>query len=1535
MRRNKQLVAAMLVASSVLSSSSGFTAYATNMGRTMAHATIQRNGVTTSTMNEDKKTFTNPMSYTDVPDMDVIRVGDTYYMTSTTMHLSPGCPVMKSKDLVNWEIVNYVYDILEDTDACNLENGESMYSKGQWASSLRYNNGTYYVSFACYTTGKTYIYQTKDIENGSWSKSTIDGVYHDLSLLFDDDGRVYMVYGSGTLKIIELTSDATAIKKDGLNTTLIQDTSGGRSDDQSIIKGEGAHIQKINGKYYISMIGWYINGKGKYADGRMQICFRSDSLTGKYERKEVLNDRGIAQGGLIDTEDGSWYALLFKDSGSVGRIPCLVPVTWDQDWPVLGVDGKVPEQMKIPVEGSDSATLVKSDEFYQGSVHKSYSEKGSIASGQKGKNAELIANGGFEDGINGWRTNGTATLTPVTDEKASGDAAVKVSDRANTTCGPYYDITGQVVEGETYKVSAKVKYTTGPDTKTFNMCIKVGGSWSSNYNPVTVMKSVTAKKGEWATISGTYTIPQGADLSTTGVFVETSFAGNPDKEKDLMDFYVDDVSVKGQSVSDGGNEHEYNGSNLDMVWQWNHNPDNTSWSLTEREGYLRLKNGSLAKGIHDAKNTLTQRTFGPECSGAISMDTSHMKNGDVAGLSAFQYYYGFVGVKMENNKKQLVMKKMVNENGQDVEKEMETVDCKQDVVYLKTDYDFTNNKDQAYFYYSYDGVNWTKIGDALQMSYSLKHFMGYRFGLFNYATKATGGYVDIDYFHVSDKMTGTQSAAKILNASMQNQTVIYQKGSEISVPVTLDAVNGSNLEASVSIPEGFEVSGVDFNGANIIGETSYEANKNGQLLLKVSGEQVAVKDSSKPFVTVKMKGTKDIAKNTVAKVKVDYVDVTGEDVAYNVSKAEANITLTWFDKDSIGKKIGTSNPLITQKYGADPYALVYNGRVYIYMTSDAYEYDAKGEIQTNSYSSIRTISVISSADMVNWTDHGEIKVGGKDGASKWANNSWAPAVAHKVIDGKDKFFLYYANNASSIGVLSADSPVGPFTDPIGKPLIDRSVPGVKDVVWCFDPAVLVDDDGTGYLYFGGGVDGRDVNNPKTSRVIKLGDDMISTVGTAEEIEAPAIFEDSGIHKYNGTYYYSYCSNFSEHKPGYPGGGIICYMTSKSPMGPFEYQGEILDNPGSFFGAGGNNHHAVFEFNNQWYITYHAQTLGTALGIEKGYRSTHINKVEYNEDGTIKRINADLQGVSSIANISPYQRQEAETIAWNSGIKTKEINTPGSLVASNNLALTDINAGDWTAVSNVDFGKLGPAKFTANVASEKGGTVEIHLDSVDGEVIGKLEVGATGGADVWKEVSCNTNKVTGVHNVFFTFMGNGAENLFDMDYWKFEEAKKPEVEVASVTLNKTQVSMAPGEEVELKATVLPGNATNAKVEWETSNNKVATVVDGKVKAIGEGKATITVKAGKKQATCEVEVKAVPVKAVLVDRIVLFMTRGQQKSLDVSVVPNNATHKNIVWKSSNTKVATVDQNGDVTGKKPGIAVITATVDGKSSSCMVFII
>jgi beta-xylosidase len=505
----------------------------------------------------------NPVLWADVPDPSIIRVREAYYMSSTTMHFNPGVPIMKSTDLVNWEIVNYVYDTLGDSDAFLLQNGQNAYGEGTWASSLRYHDGTFYLATFSNTTGNTYVFRTNDIESGSWETFTIDRLFHDPSLLFDN-GRAFLLYGVDNIMIIELTADATALKPNGVDQVLIpnsKDIAG----ENFYVPAEGAHIRKINGYYYVSLISW------PAGDGRTQLTYRSGSLLGDYTGRISLQDNGIAQGGLIDTPNGDWYGFLFQDHGSVGRIPQLVPVHWENDWPIFGIDGKVPEQLDIQAEDDDPTGVVASDEF----------------------------------------------------------------------------------DGEA-----------GP----------------AQYND------------------------------------ETSIIAG-----------------------------------LSLVWQWNHNPDSENWSLDERPGYLRLTNAELDTSWVDTRNTLTQRTFGPQSTGTILMDTQRMKDGDYAGFGALQGTNGFVGVKKADGQTHLVMVKETPEN----QEEIETLSLNQDEVYLRIAFDFENRTDKAYFYYSLDGESWNQIGDTLQMQYTLDHFVGYRFALFNYATETTGGSVDFDYYRIETELFST------------------------------------------------------------------------------------------------------------------------------------------------------------------------------------------------------------------------------------------------------------------------------------------------------------------------------------------------------------------------------------------------------------------------------------------------------------------------------------------------------------------------------------------------------------------------------------------------------------------------------------------------------------------------------------------------------------------------------------------------------------------------------------------------------------
>lgn len=698
-----------------------------------------------------------------------------------------------------------------------------------------------------------------------------------------------------------------------------------------------------------------------------------------------------------------------------------------------------------------------------------------------------------------------------------------------------------------------------------------------------------------------------------------------------------------------------------------------------------------------------------------------------------------------------------------------------------------------------------------------------------------------------------------------------------------------------------------------------------------------------------MKKWKKLMAATMAATTALTLASVSSPVAANVQAAEAPIT------PAIAKTPERGNPLLSHKFGADPSAMVYNGRVYLYMTNDIFEYNADGTVKDNTYGRINKITVISSADMVNWTDHGEIPVAGPQGAARWANNSWAPAAAHKTINGKEKFFLYFADSANGIGVLTADSPIGPFTDPIGKPLVSRSTPGASDVTWLFDPAVLVDDDGSGYLYFGGGVPNGKEADPGTARVAKLGADMTSldlaaSGGSAKPINPPWLFEDSGINKYNGKYYYSYCINFSGTHPADFPAGTIAYMVSDSPMGPFKYVKTILPNPGVFFGVGGNNHHAMFEFKDQWYITYHAQTLAKAMaesgtfpqmgGQPHGYRNAHVNKVSFDASGVIQNITGDYAGVPQVAKLDPYARVEAETIGWNGGISTTSIAEPGAMVESLNLAVTGIDDGDWTAVSDVDFGATGAGTFAARVASgSNGGKLELRLDRPDGPLIGTLPIANTGGGDSWQTRTTSVSGASGIHDLYMVYRGTAANDLFKVDYWQFGQKRTAhELAAVNATIDKQKIDVVPGtNQATLKVTAVYADGTSEDVTAQAvatpAQTGIVSIEGGTVTGVGYGSTSINVSYGGKSDTVHMLVKdlnsELTVKRVTVDNASFALEAGRTASFRVTAeyvdghtedVTNKAAYSN-----TNPDVAEVS-NGTITAKSSGTAQITASFKGE---------
>lgn len=525
-------------------------------------------------------TYTNPVINSDFPDPDIIRVGDTYYYVSTTMFYFPGATILKSHDLVNWEYCANPLQQIADSEPFNLQNGYNQYSKGQWAPSLKYYQGKFYLHFIAFNhdkfaDGGDFLLTATDPE-GEWKVQKLNGFYYDSGLLFDEaTGRRFVVAGINDIRVTELDENFNAISS---NKQVINKPDAGL---------EGSHMYHIGDYYYI-----YATYGGGY--DRSQTIFRSKDPFGPYVEHDGLlfEKQNIHQGGLVQTQTGEWWTILFKDAGTIGRIPYLEPVIWEDGWPVVGKDG------------------------------------------------------------------------------------IDVSKNAKSYKKP-----------------------------------NVGKEYPKTYLP----------------------------------------------------------------TNDG-----FSSDKLGMQWEWNHNPDNSAWSLTERPGFLRLHTtGIISEGTDSklneflqARNTLTQRMFGYDKEGAststdtygtICLDVSHMKDGDVAGLCVFQDPHAYIGVKVNGDKKNIVYYRApwwepkadwqgtVDDTehykvfGTDVAKH-------NDKVYLRAVANFKTNK--VKFYLSWDNETWYDAGKDIEteMRYTLKIFTGNRFAIFNYATKQNGGYVDVDWFSTEEKV---------------------------------------------------------------------------------------------------------------------------------------------------------------------------------------------------------------------------------------------------------------------------------------------------------------------------------------------------------------------------------------------------------------------------------------------------------------------------------------------------------------------------------------------------------------------------------------------------------------------------------------------------------------------------------------------------------------------------------------------------------------------------------------------------------------
>lgn len=454
-----------------------------------------------------------------------------------------------------------------------------------------------------------------------------------------------------------------------------------------------------------------------------------------------------------------------------------------------------------------------------------------------------------------------------------------------------------------------------------------------------------------------------------------------------------------------------------------------------------------------------------------------------------------------------------------------------------------------------------------------------------------------------------------------------------------------------------------------------------------------------------------------------------------------------------------ANPLLDFMFTADPTAVEYNGRIYVYATNDNQQYEHVGKGGRNTYEKIRSLVMMSSDDMVNWTYHGLINT---DELAPWTQNSWAPSITSRLeADGKTHFYLYYSNSGIGSAVLTSTSPVGPWSDPLGKNIVDRSVAGV-DVEAPFDPGVVIDDKGTGWLAFGGGKAKTKIF-PDNSRIVKLGADMISLASDIAKIPAPYFFEASDLNFINGAWVYTYNTSW-EPRTEWPYTNIdkstqcsMCYMTSKTPLdsASWKYRDNYFKNTGDVnVGPLTNNHTHLFKYKKKYYLSYHAMYLQDYFGTKGGFRNVGIEEVPVDEENVnIPMVKATYKGVSQLNPLNPFVLQQAETTAGTSGqVQFEAVGNVGNMVAKGKADIQCL------MVRGADFSKQIPARFEARVKGK--GKIDVYVNNLKGTPLVSLVCDEKEWTTLSKKIGQKINK--GVGNIYFVF--NGEDFLFDE--WKF-------------------------------------------------------------------------------------------------------------------------------------------------------------------------
>lgn len=434
-----------------------------------------------------------------------------------------------------------------------------------------------------------------------------------------------------------------------------------------------------------------------------------------------------------------------------------------------------------------------------------------------------------------------------------------------------------------------------------------------------------------------------------------------------------------------------------------------------------------------------------------------------------------------------------------------------------------------------------------------------------------------------------------------------------------------------------------------------------------------------------------------------------------------------------GLSVNAQNPIVQTAYTADPAPLVYNDKLYLYTSHDE---------DDSTWFTMNDWKLYSTDDMVNWTEH-PTPLSFK--TFEWARGD---AWAAQCIERDGKFYMYVpvtdCKGESAIGVAVADSPYGPFYDPLGTSLVQADFGNI-------DPTVFIDDDGQAYLYWG---------NPNCFYV-KLNKDMISYEGGIHAVpmtpesfgrregnpKRATLYEEAPwLYKRKGVYYLFYAGGpIPEH---------LAYATSDSPEGPWKYGGTVMAKEGGSF----TNHPGIVDFRGKTYLFYHDASLPGGSGFT---RSVCVREMNFGRDGKVNPVKMVKEGVEKgLKPLCPYRKVEAETMAWSKRVKSDYNPQVGVFV-------TALRNGSYTRVRDVDFGEKAPSRILARLSTTHNADIvmEVRLDGLEGQVLAELKVPRTGGSDRWKLVEKQIPQVTGVHDLYFIFKGKAMRNLAYFDYWK--------------------------------------------------------------------------------------------------------------------------------------------------------------------------